>query len=386
MLLKQRVYRGVFPFPELEARFRVHYHTSAVDALRRGAPFILSLLVLSGGLMLVVFPWAAHHLWTLAYALVSLSLCLTYIFAARWGWSYPPVAALCGFAGLSAAAGIPLVVEDPELLQVTSYGALFCYVAFYSLGHLRWQLLAQIAWGSAALVLVMAKLGSLPLDPVGWGLYALGSNAFGLGIAFLNEQRARYSYLQARMLELEKIELDRLSEELSRLSREDPLTGLPNRRSFDERLALEWRRSLRNANPITLFFVDIDDFKRFNDHFGHDAGDTCLKAVAEAIASQARRAGELAARYGGEEFVVLFPEMAETELESHAVGILSAVEALKLPHPESTVAPHVTVSLGAATLVPSEEHAPNALLKLADGALYQAKGLGKNTWVNATPQ
>lgn len=153
------------------------------------------------------------------------------------------------------------------------------------------------------------------------------------------------------------------------LARTDGLTGLANRRCFDETLQAEWNRARRQGTPLALFMVDIDDFKRYNDAEGHRAGDRCLQAVAAVFQSHARRAGDLAARYGGEEFVLVLPNTPAPDAARLAESLRAAVEARRCG---------VTVSVGAASRVPGEDERAESLLGEADRALYRAKETGKN--------
>ena len=157
----------------------------------------------------------------------------------------------------------------------------------------------------------------------------------------------------------------------------DGLTGIANRRFFDESLEEEWGRGARSGLPLAVLLMDVDQFKRYNDHYGHDEGDDCLTQVARIIESVARRGGDRAFRYGGEEFSVLLPD---TDLEGAAhvaEAIREAVEVRALPHVASRHG-RVTVSIGVAATVPSREREERALVKRADKALYRAKDAGRN--------
>lgn len=174
----------------------------------------------------------------------------------------------------------------------------------------------------------------------------------------------------------------------------DPMTQIPNRRALDEHVVLEWHRAMRNQTPLSLLMIDVDHFKAYNDHYGHVAGDECLRRVAAAIARCAgMRSGELAARYGGEEFAVLLPHNDAQQASQSAERVRAAVEALALAHAYSSVAGgYVTVSVGAATIQPVFAPAPEerqasadtvplaaqVLFEWADAALYQAKQQGRN--------
>lgn len=169
-----------------------------------------------------------------------------------------------------------------------------------------------------------------------------------------------------------------LEEHLRTLSMRDGLTGISNRRSFDEALEKEWCRERRQAKPLSLILADIDCFKRYNDSYGHQAGDACLKAVADCLAASVHRAGDLVARYGGEEFVVLLPETPLEDARLVAEHIRQNVLALAITHGASEAAAVVTLSLGVAGLVPGQRQSSHELLGLADQALYTAKFSGRN--------
>lgn len=171
--------------------------------------------------------------------------------------------------------------------------------------------------------------------------------------------------------------LDNANQELRRLSSVDGLTGIANRRQFDETMEREWRRTLRTQGELALLLCDVDHFKGFNDRFGHQAGDDCLRLVARCLAQTLDRGGDLAARYGGEEFAVILPD---TRLEGAlcvAERLRQSVAALRIPHPDSPHG-HVTISIGAATLAAHRGTACQCLIRDADEALYHAKHEGRN--------
>lgn len=164
---------------------------------------------------------------------------------------------------------------------------------------------------------------------------------------------------------------------LEMLSNTDGLTGIANRRSFDHMIEQEWTRAQRAAMPLSLIMLDVDNFKHFNDYYGHLAGDDCLRALAAAMVKAGRRAGELVARYGGEEFIVLLPDTDGDDALEAARRIQQEVWSLALPHAEIATG-IVTFSLGVASLLPSRQHIPQDLVRLADSALYHAKQSGRN--------
>jgi diguanylate cyclase (GGDEF)-like protein len=172
--------------------------------------------------------------------------------------------------------------------------------------------------------------------------------------------------------------LKEANERLERLSSSDGLTQVANRRCFDQTLEREWNRLKRTKEPLSLIMCDVDFFKLFNDTYGHQGGDDCLRSVAKALGDSARRGGDFIARYGGEEFVVVLPATEAEGALNVAEKIRLAVELLAIEHSKSQVAPHVTLSLGVATIIPCDEGTPELLIKCADDALYTAKSSGRN--------
>jgi diguanylate cyclase (GGDEF)-like protein/PAS domain S-box-containing protein len=172
--------------------------------------------------------------------------------------------------------------------------------------------------------------------------------------------------------------LQHANRELERLSALDGLTGISNRRRFDEFLNTEWRRQIREGNPVSLVLCDVDFFKKYNDTYGHQAGDACLKALAGAIQRSVHRVTDLGARYGGEEFVVV---MTATDIEGAchiAECMRQNVADLNMPHCQSAAAPHVTISCGVASMIPTQDTNPKMLIEKADQGLYRAKQQGRN--------
>ncbi|MFZ2542147.1 MAG: diguanylate cyclase [Gallionella sp.] len=168
------------------------------------------------------------------------------------------------------------------------------------------------------------------------------------------------------------------NQELQQVSVTDGLTGISNRRLFDEYLKREWRRCARIQKPLSIVMLDMDYFKKYNDRYGHPAGDECLKAAAKVIANAVPRASDLAARYGGEEFVLILGETDEEGARWVANRIRQQVVRLKVVNEES---PHhyATVSCGISTVLPSDDMSADKLVKSADNALYLAKEQGRNT-------
>lgn len=185
------------------------------------------------------------------------------------------------------------------------------------------------------------------------------------------------SKVQERTAALEEANL-----KLMALSTTDGLTGIANRRRFDEMLNHEWSRATRSGQPLALAMLDIDWFKKYNDHYGHQAGDECLRRIATTLASSVCRSGDLVARYGGEEFVFLAPATDGENALALAEKVCAALAAQALPHDQSRFG-YVTASIGIAVMIPEQDDTPNTLVKAADDALYLAKEQGRNRAVLA---
>lgn len=171
---------------------------------------------------------------------------------------------------------------------------------------------------------------------------------------------------------------------LKELATKDGLTGLSNRRAFDQMLITEWARAQRTQKPMALLFVDVDHFKLFNDRHGHQTGDECLRAVAGVVSRHAVRPLDLASRYGGEEFALILPEMDCDTACAVAEDIRTAVMGLRIAHGADGAGDHVTLSVGVASHIPGEaDGGPDRLLGAADEALYAAKRLGRNRVISA---
>lgn len=188
---------------------------------------------------------------------------------------------------------------------------------------------------------------------------------------------------KARERELMDIaqQLDLANQELTKLSNQDGLTGIANRRLFDQTLDREWRRAARDKKPLALLLADVDHFKLYNDHCGHQDGDDCLKQVAATFEEWSRRPGDLAARYGGEEFALILPGDTLEDALRVAESLRQAISRLEISHPGSPTASHVTISLGAASALPGSPGqlaSPIDLLARADANLYSAKEKGRD--------
>ncbi len=190
----------------------------------------------------------------------------------------------------------------------------------------------------------------------------------------------RLESMRTKQLEMSR-DLASANRELEKLSRQDGLTGIANRRYFDSYLVTEVRRAAREKAPVSLILSDVDHFKAFNDCYGHQAGDDCLRRVAAALSSAGRRPADLAARYGGEEFAMVLPGTVLDGAVDVAQAVSRVIGGLAIPHARSAVDQNVTLSQGVVSLIPEKESASEDLIQRADQALYQAKQQGRNRYV-----
>lgn len=174
------------------------------------------------------------------------------------------------------------------------------------------------------------------------------------------------------------LELKKYRDLLKENSMVDGLTGIPNRRRFDEALSTEWNRAVRYGSSLSLVMFDIDHFKLYNDTYGHLEGDECLKVVAKAAAGVPKRSTDIVARWGGEEFVCLLPDTDVEMAGRIAEEVRKTIEDLAIPHTSSLISDRVTVSVGVTTIIPDNNRKPMVLMEQADKALYQAKQSGRN--------
>ena len=168
------------------------------------------------------------------------------------------------------------------------------------------------------------------------------------------------------------------NKELDRMANLDGLTQISNRRSFDRVMQREWKRLRRERGVLSLILCDVDDFKAFNDTYGHQAGDDCLRGIARVLNSKIQRPGDLATRYGGEEFAVILPNTSSKGAFYKAESFRREIEMLLIPHTRSSTGDYVTTSFGVSTLMPADDTTPEALIAKTDEALYEAKESGRN--------
>jgi len=195
-------------------------------------------------------------------------------------------------------------------------------------------------------------------------------------------QLLHYQHHLEQLVAARTEELNRVNAELDRLAHVDGLTHIANRRRFDQYLAEAWQSMAQAQLPLSLILCDIDYFKLYNDSYGHQAGDDCLRQVAQAFTTAIKRSTDLAARYGGEEFVFVLPRTDEVGVKIVAGYLHERIQQLQIPHAASKCNQYITISLGVSTIIPTLNQSPDDLVTAADSALYQAKLQGRNCTVS----
>lgn len=202
-----------------------------------------------------------------------------------------------------------------------------------------------------------------------------------ISVVSLNCEEQRYCLVQIHDVTAavdREQQLQRIAEELERYSYQDSLTGIANRRAFDQQYSVEFRRAIREGRPLALAIADVDYFKDYNDYYGHPAGDECLKRIAARLRLTLQRPGDMAARYGGEEFAILMPHTDPPGAATLSNTLCREILAEAIPHQTSAVHSCISISIGVVSLIPRHGTAPELLLTLADMALYRAKQAGRN--------
>ncbi|MDJ0928604.1 MAG: GGDEF domain-containing protein [Gammaproteobacteria bacterium] len=275
--------------------------------------------------------------------------------------------------GVSIAASSMFLGSVAQLQNIgTAFtGVLILTFYVYLFIGLRFWPALLTAVSILAMVIITYMMRGAPAATLIYNTVFLAfANVIGATGLYNLEYNQRLSFLEARILE--------------KVASLDHLTGLVNREHFDRYFDGMWRHCLRTKEPLSVALLDIDHFKNYNDTYGHQAGDECLRKVAQEIANACRRPLDMAARYGGEEFVLILPGARADHAHLTLSQVVSHVEALNIEHRNSDTAPRVTISAGVAQLTPHEtEHSPQGLLQLADEALYTAKSKGRNRVVVA---
>lgn len=369
-------------FPRrLEAEYRQHQSLEAAKSFRINAVYIFLLYMLLVTGISALAAEQVRGLWLASYSGVGVIVLLAGILAqVRALDRYFPLYAGAGsFLAILISMAIPGFVAQSGATELAHVAVIYALVIIYVMVGLRFPVALLACWGGGLLGWWIAESVGQGLD---WQLTQrtyIGISLLGMFLCYTNEVRDRSLYFNQRQLIRQQKRTEALAERLHRLSCEDGLTGLANRRYFDESLDREWRRCQRNQKPLALMMIDVDKFKDYNDHYGHLQGDKCLQNLASELRKFSRRGGDLVARFGGEEFVILYPEADRVEAQQLASRLCRAIRALDMPHSRSDHR-QVTISVGVAVVVPDRQATPNVLLDRADQALYQVKEGGRDNW------
>ena len=376
--------------PELEQRFWQSLAERSVAMIRNaylGVMFGyigLGLTTLPTVYLMTAPEHRAHDLMFWLYAYANGALCLSVLLPiSQWvkqAKHYQRlVLALTAWAVFSTSL-LTLQFSEPILAQQAGYMVVFIYMFAYFLSGVPPRKMLAVCTLAGGLSFLLLYGMQTPINFVMFFYAVVFSNGIGFLLAHLMISKDRMSFLQARLLEIDQVKSRAMSQEFARLSREDPVTGLANRRFFNEVLIQEWELARHSNEPLSIVFIDIDHFKAYNDSYGHLHGDDALVKVAEVFKRYLRRSADLAARYGGEEFILLLPNTPREGASQVAEKMLQAVDQLQIPHRASPSAPHVTASFGVATWYPTKQATLtiDQLIHQADSAVYQAKALGRH--------
>jgi diguanylate cyclase (GGDEF)-like protein len=353
--------------PELEPEFRrIHFDENLLHTRVNLCMGVVVTIAFSAMNAMVLGP-ALNRIPSIIHMLVmipTLLIGLAASFSAKRHRIYPPLALIGSTVlGLGVAAvqiiatrgGVPILFPCLMLTIIFVYfmGGLIFYHAVAANAIVMF---AYLALGTAL---------ELPGREFAYDAVAMvAANLFGASVVYMHEKTSRMRFLEACLLR--------------ELVARDGLTGIQNRRMFDQHIQRVWQQAVREKKRVAVLLADIDCFKDYNDRYGHQAGDECLRAVAVSLSQCARRPFDFVARYGGEEFAVILYEASREYVAEVLTRIQRSIAELNIPHEASRVASRLTASIGAAYVLPGSNRTHEGLIQLADEALYSAKEQGRN--------
>ena len=374
--------------PDLERAFLDDHAAKSLGQIRLCLWICLGFYSAFAGLDATLVPEAIATLWWIRFAgfvpLTLLMIVASYqpVFRRASQWLLSVWLLLAGLGIVGMIASVP-----EEAGHAYYVGLILVLIVNYTWARVRFVNATLVGW---LLVVSYEAVAVLQLHTplkllVSNNFFFISANILGMLACYSMERYARREFLAARRLAQEKervreanAALARANAELEQLARIDGLTGIPNRRVFEQTLAREWARCRRDRKAMALILLDVDHFKAYNDHYGHQGGDECLRRVADAVASAARRPVDLAARYGGEEFALVLPDTDADGARHVAERVRAAIHAAAIPHAASATGSHVTVSLGVALARFADDADADAVVQRADAALYRAKSAGRD--------
>lgn len=383
-LLRESLQRswGPLRFPGvLEKAYREHHRQQWLLLTRVS---MLVGIVLFAGYALVdfwVFPQQVESLWTMRLAVatpVGIAV-FAYTFFARNDTQIQIAYSLL-IVNAGAAISVMIIQLPPGTAHFYSSGIVLVIAFTYIVATLRlWYATVTSLLISAIYMVAIVRFREANIDLILSSCADLASiNLIGFYAGLVIEVYTRRDFARITLSELDRRRLASNNIELRDLSERDPLTDVANRRTLEKFLNDAWQRAAWHSLPVSVLMLDLDHFKRFNDEHGHQAGDECLKKVAECASEMVREPADLIARYGGEEFVVVLTGTDALAATSIAERIRQAIESAEMPNPDSEEPLAITASVGVATHWPAAGGHPSRLIRAADQVLYQAKREGRN--------
>ena len=352
---------------ELEPEFRQTVLDEKLGQIRVNLCLAITLVIAASAMQVTLLGRDLNRIAAMIHLLVMIPLllaCLAASFSVRRQRIYPPLTLAASIvAGLGVVA-IQLIAALGGTTILFSGLVLTVIFIYFMGGLIFYQGLAANAVVTIAYLAAGIAL-RLPGREFGYNAMSIVAvNLFCASVVYMHEKTSRTRFLEAALLR----------EMVAR----DGLTGIQNRRMFDQYIHREWYHAVREGKRVAVLLIDIDCFKDYNDRYGHQAGDECLRAVALSLSHSARRPLDFVARYGGEEFAVVLYDASREYVAEVLTRIQRSVAELNIPHEASRVASRLTVSIGAAFILPGSNRTPEGLIQLADEALYSAKEQGRN--------
>ncbi|MCL6417628.1 GGDEF domain-containing protein [Aestuariirhabdus sp. Z084] len=381
LLLQKDPVRYRFP-DNLEKFFLAAVRKDAISFFRANGHMVLVIFVFLVALEATLLNSTSQdiHYWVISASAIGIAI-ITALICARISALdkyYFGYISLVAFAGLINVINFPMFVTEHEVVLTGYFSIFYTVMAVYTFSGLHFSTALLINLAAAATIPVVQLFAPYPADYFMLSHSFIGINAMGLILNMLSERQRRRNYLQHQIIRIEKNRADSLARMMEALSRQDKLTGIANRGHFDRVLEQEWSRCNRSSSALSLLFIDVDHFKKYNDHYGHQAGDETLTSIAQLVDEQAKRPGDLAARYGGEEFVIIFPQTSDDTADLLAERLIETVYDANLSRGDVGGVDRITVSIGIATVTPTQKITLKDLIKCADLALYKAKFNGRN--------
>jgi diguanylate cyclase (GGDEF)-like protein len=366
-----RQLRAGFPWltfnPELEAEFRcAHFDENLVHTRVNFCLAVVITIAFSAMESIVLgpelnrIPSMIHLLAIIPILLIGLASS----FSARRHRIYPPLAVVASTL-LGLGVGAIQIIATRGGVSILFPCLMLTIIFIYFMGGLIFY--HAVAANAIVMFVYLAAGTALQLPGREFAYDAMAmiaANLFGASVVYMHEKTSRMRFLEACLLR----------EMVAR----DGLTGIQNRRMFDQHIQRVWQQAVREEERVAVLLADIDCFKDYNDRYGHQAGDECLRAVAVSLSQCARRPLDFVARYGGEEFAVVLYEASREYVAEVLTRIQRSIAELNIPHEASRVASRLTVSIGAAFILPTSTRTYDGLIQLADEALYSAKEQGRN--------